>query len=123
MSDILPDSIDNHIDLVSSGKGELTVNKQEKIIYKIHQKIKIWCLNNVNMSNIHTLIIKTMHELNKHKLYGFSKRRMALIIITLLIDEYGSDDVKKIFTDELIGEMIEINYVAGYHRSQNCIII
>lgn len=120
------DTVDNELDLIKSGKNEITLNQQDKVTYKIYDKLKIYALNDVNLGNIHTLIVKCMRELNKSssgKLYGFSKRRICLTVISLLIDEYGSDEVKAMFTEDVILQMIEAIYIQGYHRKQNCTII
>lgn len=104
--------------------AEVSVDKKDQITHKVYVRAKTHCLNSVNFGNIHDICVLIMKELNKHRgLYGFNKKKMALNIISLLVEEYGSDELKMVFNIQVVDDMIENIYNQGYHRKVNCCVI
>lgn len=97
----------------------ITPRRDDKIRALVYNKIKIMILNNLNEVNLHNTIILIMRELNKQNLYGFSKKKLAVEIVTLLISECGNDDIKILYSMTAISEIIETIYINKYHKVNN----
>lgn len=96
------------------------ITRNTKILHKIHARMKTLIKSTekeINHNNFNMILIKVMRELNKHGLYGFEKQKLAVEIMTLLLDELSpAPHIVNHYTVELIVEMIEIVYTHGFHR-------
>lgn len=103
---------------------ELPVTKQDEITHKIYMRVKTYCCNQIDFSNVFNCIILVMKELNKHgSLYGFNKRKMCLAIMLLLLADFGIPEVVMVFTADAVTKLIENIYENDYHRKKGCCII
>ena len=84
---------------------------------------KVKNLNSVTCLNIHIIVINVMRNLQKHNLYGFTKRRMARDIIMLMIDDHGDGFVKETFTEEVIDGLIERCFRDSLHKTKYMCVI
>lgn len=104
--------------------AEVSVDRKDEITHKIYVRAKTHCLNSLHIGNIHDVCVLVMRELNKCRgLFGFNKKQIALNIISLLVNEYGSDELKMVFNIQVVDDMIENIYNQGYHRKMKCCII
>lgn len=106
------------------------VTKHSKVIHKIYIK----CISFIktthgmlNEGNFTLILTQVMRNLNKHNLYGFEKKKLAVEIMILLLDSVGCPDTVSRFTVEMIVDLIEMIYTYNMHRykheSRSCIIL
>lgn len=111
-------------EMIETGKASLDLTKLDKIRYTVFQKVRVMFLNTVTEKNFYEIVIRVMRELNKHGLYGFQKKELAIQIVSLLLQEFGVPAVVTVWTMESIAVVVESIYVKGYHRKRNkCIIL
>lgn len=115
------DQIDN---MIETGRATLTLTKVDKVRHVVFQKVRIMFLNTVTDQNFHEVVIRVMRELNKHNIYGFQKKDLAIQIVALLLQEFGVPSVVTTWTMESVAILIETIYQKGYHRKhRSCAVL
>jgi hypothetical protein len=105
------------------------IHKNTKVIHKVFSKMKTLILTTqglIDEHNVGLILTQVMRELNKHDLFGFEKKRLAIEIMILLLDATGSPHVINKFTIEMLVELIELVYCHGMHRYKKtgkCLIL
>lgn len=95
------------------------VQKHVKIIHKISTKMNTLIKasgDKLTHHNFNPILIQVMRDLNKHKLNGWEKRDMAIMIMQLLLDWVGLPDIISHYTAEIIVTMVEHIYHAKLHK-------
>lgn len=95
------------------------VQKHVNIIHKISTKMTTMIKasgEHLSHTNFNPILIQVMRDLNKHKLNGFEKRDIAIMIMQLLLDWVGLPHIVSEYTAEIIVTMIEHVYHAGLHK-------
>lgn len=69
--------------------------------------------------NAALIITRVMRELNKSNLYGFEKRTIAVVVVTMLLDVCGCPHTASGITAEAIIKLIEFIYTSNIHRYKN----
>jgi hypothetical protein len=91
--------------------------KLDKRKYEIYMKIRVMCSGVIDVTNLQTVIITVMRELNKHiSLAGFMKKEAAIQIIALILEDFGTPEIQAQTDAQIIESMIEQIYALGYHR-------
>jgi anaerobic ribonucleoside-triphosphate reductase len=112
------------IDELLDSKTIITPTSDDKIRHKVYEKVRVMFLGEVNERNIHDVVIRTMRELSKTTLFGFTKKKIAMEILALLLEECGVPHVVSMYSMEVIEHLIENIYHKGYHRKGNkCVIL
>ncbi len=105
------------------------ITKHSKIIHKIYSKMHTFIKSAyglLNESNYTIILIEVMKELNKHNLYGWEKKKLAIEIMILLLDVVGCPDAISKFTAETTIGLIENIYTHNIHRykqEKKCIVM
>jgi len=93
--------------------------KHTKIIHKVYGKMSLFVKSTSELLShdaFHTVLIMVMRDLNKHNLYGFEKKTIAIEVMTLLLQELGLPHVIAHYSAEVIEQQIETVYALGFHR-------
>lgn len=107
----------------------IIVTKHAKIIHKIYTKMHTLIRSSyglLNESNYTLILTQIMRQLNKHNIYGFEKKQLAVELTILLLDSTGCPDAASRFTVEVTISLIEMIYNYNMHRyktNSKCIII
>ena len=97
---------------------EQSLSKRDKHMYAIYMKVKIYCLNEVTLQNILVIVCKVCHELNKiGPCLGVTKKDLCVKIIMLLLNDFGSEGLKELITEEFVENLIEEVYRNNLHRN------
>jgi hypothetical protein len=97
-------------------KKERPVSEQDKARYKIYIQVKCKYQNFIDESNFHSSIVFVMRELNKTKFFGFTKKALAIEIMTLILTDIAAPEIVARGGSELVAEIVEAIYLQGYHR-------
>jgi hypothetical protein len=109
---------------VEKEKKEILLGKQDKIRYSVYMKCKVKFNNFVDDSNWHSCIVFVMREINKSGVkYGFTKKTLAVEILTLLLSDIGCPELLARASAEVVAEVIEAIYLQGYHKKSSCDIL
>lgn len=103
-----------------SGTDDIVIiAKNTKITHTVFSKVRTLIMathEGINETNFSLILTKIMRELNKNSLYGFEKKRLAVEIMTLLLDEFAPPEMSGPQFSEKIVETIEIIYAHNMHR-------
>lgn len=105
------------------------IHRHTKIVHAVFGKMRTLVLSTrdvVGEHNASLLLARIMRELNKHSLYGFEKKTLAICIMVLLLDAVGCPHTASQLTAEAISELIEFIYTANMHRYKKqgkCVIL
>lgn len=98
---------------------DLVTTKHARIVHKIYQKMLVFVKTTTELvthESFNVVLISVMRELNKHRLYGFEKRALAVEIMTLLLMELGMPHVVAHYTAGVIERQLETVYMMGFHK-------
>jgi len=107
----------------------IIITKHSKIIHSIYSKCNTFIKSThgvLNESNYTLILTHVMRNLNKHNLYGWEKKKLAVEIMILLLDALGSPDCVSRFTVEVTADLIEMIYTYSIHRykhNKKCVIL
>ena len=73
-------------------------------------------MEEINHNNAGFILQAVMRELNKHSLYGFDKKEMAIFIMSLLLESVGCPEAVAYYVPLVIAEMIETVYINRMHK-------
>ena len=95
---------------------EKPVTKQDKIVHQIYVKAKCKALNELTLENFHMVLTFVMRQVGKKIKYGFTKKKLVITIMLLLLGEIGIPELVAMYAVEGIAMIIEHIYNHGYHR-------
>lgn len=108
--------MDNQPKLTIAPKPPQPSTKAEELIYGIYTKLKLQCSLSLDLEHVYTIIVRCMKLISSENIFGWEKKTIATRVILLLIQEYGTPEVRAIFTEKMVSEVIEQIYLNSMHR-------
>lgn len=103
--------------------NDVIIMKHTKIVHKIYTKTKTLIISTNEVLGEHNaalIIARVMRELNKQSgLYGFEKRALTVVIVTMLLETVGCPHTASALSAEALVKLIEFIYTSNIHRYKN----
>ena len=115
---------------MASKNEERKITKVEKEMAKIHSRIRIVSGGIISHENLFKIVIVCLREVEKKvKLSSVNKREIAILILSVALQEFGIPPVVSEVGVDVISRMVDHALISGYQHfsltkhDRRCIIL